>query len=405
VIALKHADAKDVATLLGSLISGQNAATQKAAAQSVHAGQVTLPGQPATPPGLPVQPALNLPGGESLNVSGEFSTLITVTPDERTNSIVVSGTKDDVRLIHQVVDKIDILLAQVSIQVVIAEVTLTDSDQSGLSALALTISKATNGGTSITNITGTVAGASVASANTVANTTTGLIAGDLSPLSIIGTLQAAGDLHKVRILQTNTIVTTHAKQASFTVTQQLPVITGVTATPTAATTTSSGLTTSSSVTYKDIGITLKVTPLIGDDGHIQLTIDQIVDDNQGSVTIDGNSQPIIGHREANSFVNVSDGQMVALGGLQNSQRTYDRQKLGFLFEIPIISNLLGARSLEHDRTELFFFIRPHIMRPDKNTEETLDQIHGLSNHAHVEDYLKDPNRMPDDNESLKQKFK
>ena len=58
------------------------------------------------------------------------------------------------RLIKDIVDKIDVLLAQVSIEVVIAEVTLDDSDDSGLNALQLTVGKGPNGGTSITNFAG-----------------------------------------------------------------------------------------------------------------------------------------------------------------------------------------------------------------------------------------------------------
>jgi len=55
VIPLKHGDAKDVSTLLTSLISGQNAATQKAASQSV---RPTNPGQPAAAaPAGAAQPA------------------------------------------------------------------------------------------------------------------------------------------------------------------------------------------------------------------------------------------------------------------------------------------------------------------------------------------------------------
>jgi general secretion pathway protein D len=397
VIRLKHADAKDMNTLLAGIIAGQNSAIQKAAGQSVRPGQSAAPA-----PGSPA--AMLAAAADGLTPSGEFSNLVTIQPDERTNSIVVSGTRDDVRIVRDLIDKIDVLLSQVSIEVVIAEVTLTDTDDSGINALSATISKATNGGTSITNVTGSVAGVTVGSANSVANAA-GVIAGDINPISLLASIQALGDYHKVKILEQNTIVTTHNHQAQIVVSQQQPIITGVTSTPTAATTTTSGLTTSSSVTYKDIGITLKVTPLIGDDGSIALTIDQTVDDNQGSVTIDGNAQPIIGHREATSVVNIMDGQLVVLGGLQNSSKTYDRSKLGFLFEIPILSNILGARTLERDRTELLLFIKPHILHVDDSNAYTKKQIHGMSNHAHIEDYLKDTTRMPDDHDTLKQQFK
>ena len=190
----------------------------------------------------------------------------------------------------------------------------------------------------------------------------------------------------------------------MTVTQQQPVITGTTSTPTTgATTTSSGFSTSSQVTYKDIGITLKVTPLIGDDGNIQLDVDQTVDDVISNVTIDGNQQPVIGHREATGSVTVQDGKMIVLGGLQRSSRSLSRTKLGFLFEIPIISQLLGGRNNDTERTELLLFIRPHVLRPEESTADTQKKINDLSNKEQVNQYLVDPTKQP--KESLIDKLK
>ncbi len=390
VIALKHADAKDVTTLLSALISGQNSASQKTASQSVRPGQIAQPVAPGSQP--PTTPAGATPAAEGfVGASSEFSGYITIQADERTNSVVVSGTLDDLRLIKDIVAKIDVLLAQVSIQVVIAEVTLSDSDSSGINALNLTVGQNAKGGTAITQFSGGVAGWNVTS-------------GIVNPLSFAAAFQSTGDKHKVKILQQDTITTTHNKQATFAVTEQEPVITGTTGVPLSSTTANGSFATSSSVTYKDIGITLKVTPLIGDDGSIQLTIDQVVDDDQGSVTIDGNSQPIIGHREANSFINVQDGQMAVLGGLQSSGHTSDRQKIGILYEIPIISNLLGFRNTDLERTELLLFIRPHILRVDEETGDTKKQIEGMSNRDQIKQYLSNPSKMPDAKESLKDRL-
>jgi len=396
VIALKHGDAKDVASLLSNLVSGQNAATQKTANQSVRPGQIVTPLNPQNPAAPAIQNAAAA-ANEAVG-SSEFSGLVTIQPDERTNSIVVSGTFDDIRLIKGIVDKIDVLLAQVSIEVVIAEVTLTDSDQNGLQALGLQVGKAPNGGTSITGFSGSIAGWTVG-ASPGATGLTGV-----NPLSFLAQLQSAGDRHRVKILQANTITTTHNKEAKFTVSEQKPVITGSTSEPVAATT-SVSFASSSQVTYKDIGVTLKVTPLIGDDGNIQLNIDQTVDDDQGSTTIDGNAQPIIGHREATAFINVTDGQLAVLGGLQSASHSTDRQKLGLLFEIPFLSNLLGYRNNSSDRTELLLFIRPHVIRPDEATADTRRHVEGMGNKDQINEYLKNPDKVPDSKDSLIEKLK
>jgi general secretion pathway protein D len=311
---------------------------------------------------------------------------VTVVPDDRSNSIVVSGTGDDIRLIRDVVDKIDILLAQVSIQVVIAEVDLSDTDISGISALNLTQGLNSKGQYGTILNSGNIGDWAVT-------------AGTVNPLAFTAAMKGTGATSRTKILSADTITTTHAKEADFVVSTQQPIITGTTSQPTgvAATATTSGFATSSSVTYQNIGIEVKVTPLIGNDGSIQLTIDQKVDTHNGDVTIDGNTQPIIDHREATSYVNVQDGQMVVLGGLQQHQISADHTKLGLLWEIPIISNIFGARNNQVQRTELLFFVRPHVIPPAEGTNDASKHINELSNQDQINQFLKDPAKQPKQN--------
>ena len=382
VIPLKHATSKDVATLLTNLVSGQSQAANKAEQQAGRQGQPTIP-RPQAPnaPGNPAAIQSNV-----ANLTGEagtgtqFSSLVTILADDRSNSIVISGTVDDIRLIREIVEKVDVLLAQVSIQVVIAEVTLNDSDTSGINALNLTIANDLKGISRVTNFDTGAGPNGIAGWN--------ITGGTLSPFSFQAAMGNTGSKSNVKVLSADTIVTTHNKQAEFVVSQQLPIITGSTSSP-GTTGTINGYN-SSMVTYKDIGIDVKVTPLIGDDGSVQMEIDQKVDDKVGEVQVDANTQPIIGHREATSFINVADGQMIVLGGLQQTKHSTVRNKLGFLFEIPILSHLLGGRTHNEDRTELLLFVRPHIIPPGEATKDTNANIDQLNNKDQVKQFLKDP---------------
>ncbi len=385
VIYLKHAASKDVASILSQLVSGQNnAAKSGSGADASRPGQI-LAAPPiitqgpnnttiSTPAPITLAGAVNLGLGESTN---QFSALMTILPEERSNSLVISGTVDDIRLIRDLVDKIDIILAQVRIEVIIAEVTLKDTDKSGITALNLAVATDPDSGRrGITNFSGAVAGWAV---------TDGIV----NPLAFKAAMGDAGSKSNVRILSAPLIMTTHNKEATLTVGQSQPIITGSQASPVGSTT-GTGFATSSQVTYKDIAIELKVTPLIGEDGNIQLKIDQKVDDIIGTVTVDNNQQPIIGRRQANSFINVQDGQMVVLGGLQRTKATAGRTKLGFLFELPIISQLFGGRQKDAERTELLLFIRPHVIRPNEGGADTAKKIDELSNKDQVNEYLNPP---------------
>ncbi|NBX35378.1 type II secretory pathway, component PulD, partial [bacterium] len=135
VVFLRHANATEVATLITQLITGQTtAATRAGNKTTTGAARVTTPA-PAAAPAAGAAAA----GTTQQNGADEFSNMVTVIPDVRSNSVVVSGTKDDLRLLHELIDKVDIVLPQVRVEVVIAEVTLTDNDENGFTALGATV--------------------------------------------------------------------------------------------------------------------------------------------------------------------------------------------------------------------------------------------------------------------------
>jgi general secretion pathway protein D len=397
VILLKHATAKDLGTTLSSFLSGQQSAAQKASSQSVRPGEIAVGPQPGAPGNGAATNSSSAEGG-----TNEFSSLMTVIPDDRSNSIVVSGTVDDIRLMRELIEKLDAPLPQVRIEVIIAEVTLSDTDQSGITALGLTVGKAADGATRITNWAGggtTTSGTSgTATASSIPGTSIAgwdFTNGIVNPLAFNAALNAtsAGGKSLTKVLSSQVIVTAHGKQAEAISGEQVPISSSTTSTPVSGV--SSGFATTGTTSYQTIAIDLKVTPLVGDNGDVQLTIDQKVNDIDGYSNLNGNQTPIIANREANSYVTVKDGQMIVLGGLQKTSRSATQNKIGFLFEIPIISQLLGGHTDDVERTELLFFIRPHIIPPESSTADTIKNINGMSNKDQINDYLQNPTPKPE----------
>ncbi len=340
VLPLRHANAPDVATLLAQLITGQNSAATRAAGS--RNGGAARPAAPAAAPAAAAAPAGGQPAAAAAAQAGaeEFSQGVTVVADTRSNSLVVSGTGDDLRLLKALVGQIDVVLAQVRIEVVIAEVTLSDSASTGIDQLGLTVtgSKLTGfsaGGPSFTVTNGAV------------------LSGGSTDLSAAIGLTATPRKGDTNILSNPSITTTHNKEATIFVGESRPVVTGTTTTPTGG-----NLSTSSSVSQRDIGIELKVLPLIGQDGAVQLQVSQKVEDILGVVQLDGNEQPRIGRRETQSFVSARSGEIIVLGGLQRSQQTETTSRLG---GIPLIGDLLGGSRTEDTKTELLIFLRPYVL--------------------------------------------
>ena len=359
VIFLRHADAQQVATLITSLVTGQ---TTGAARAGNTIRRTTLNGGAA-----PIAPVAAAAPSAAQMGADEFSSNLTVLADIRSNSIVVSGTSDDLRLLHELIDKVDIVLPQVRIEVVIAEVKLSDSETSGFNALGLTVQNGklvgvggNGGGFSVSGTPPSLGTTLVPNNSTFVTPAQGTLTGnDLSATIGLVTTPRKGDL---KVLSVPAITTTHNKEATIFVGESRPVITGSTVAATTGQVTST-------VSQRDIGIQLKVLPLIGKDGAVQLQISQSVEDILGSTQLDGNAQPIIGRRTTDSYVSAMSGEIVVLGGLQRTVSTKSTSRLG---PIPFLGDLFGASTNTEEKQELIIFLRPYVL--NNSAVDNLDAL-------------------------------
>jgi len=359
VIFLRHADAQQVATLVAGLVTGQTTAATRAG----NTTRSTTLNRATTAAPVTTDAAATAAAGSQQAGADEFSNTVTVLPDIRSNSIVVSGTNDDLRLLHDLIDKVDVVLPQVRIEVVIVEVKLSDNETNGFNTLGLTV---TNG--KLVGIGGNGAGFGVNGATATptaiapnsANATQGLLAGNnLSATIGLVTTPRKGDL---KVLSVPAITTTHNKEATIFVGESRPVITGSTLSTTTGASTST-------VSQRDIGIQLKVLPLIGKDGSVQLQVSQSVEDILGTTILDGNDQPIIGRRTTDSYVSAMSGEIVVLGGLQRTVSTKSTSRLG---PIPFLGDILGSSTNTEEKQELIIFLRPYVL--NSSAVDNLDAL-------------------------------
>ena len=218
VFYIKHAQAVEVQTLLDAVVSGQQEARDDEPENAVGVNQPpqqggggNTPSQPTTPPASLAQTVENL---DTDNL--QFSQYITIVADERSNAVVVYGTKSDIKQISDLIDKIDVVLAQVMVEVIIAEVTLSKDEVSGLSSLGLT-RDGTWGGLEIKTKTPSIGDTAAFDITATA---------DLKKFSVVfGPALSSG---KLRVLQAPVLATTHNQEASINVSESRPFVTGST---------------------------------------------------------------------------------------------------------------------------------------------------------------------------------
>lgn len=354
VVYLKHGEAIKVAEVLTKIVNSQKVSksTSRFTQEIKPNPQLRNGGssQVRNPPLRGSNSILEVENSDGIkntsDMSGmEFSEYVQIVSEERSNAIVIYGTSNDIKQLKSIIEKLDIVLLQVKIDVLITEVSLSDDQVSGLSSFGLSYNTDENNGFSGETKTYSLSNASNPAFSVFA-----------SEKSFSMLFDLARQNQNVKVLSAPTIVTTHNKEAEVNISQSLPIITSSMSDMTSITTTRS------SVSYKDIGIKLIVTPLVGANGSIQLKIDQSVDSISGYTTIDNNQQPIISKRRATSFVSAKSNEIITLAGLQQVDTTEIDGGVWLLGDIPILGELFRPSKNEYKRRELIIFIRPAIVK-------------------------------------------
>ena len=335
IFRIKHGDAGKITSLLNNVISGQKEDKKDEAAMASKSSRTE--GAEKT---------------SGVDVSTfRFSKNITIEFDERSNSIVVCGTEKDIELAESIINKIDVLLDQVRIEVIVTEVALNKNQSTGLSAFNIGYNEA--GGENV----------SKSEKNDIAFKTGGpgiaLTVDKLRHFNIGSVFSSAKGNSNIKILSAPTIVTTHNREATIQTADSIPVMKDQLSGANGG----AGLATKTTVEYKDIGTTIKVKPLIGVNGIIQLEITQNIERKGEDVEIPGGGKmPSTLKRSTTSFISVNDGDVVVLAGLQDKQTDKSKNKMWLLGDIPLIGDVLFSKKSKAERTtELVIFIKPTII--------------------------------------------
>jgi len=362
VYPVQNSKAKDVAALLQQIFLGSRPSTATA-----RPGTQQRPGTPGQPAGQPsaqpvIQPQVitgQAAGGEIL--VAENTKIIA---DEITNSVIVLSTPDDYLVIHDTLQKVDIVPRQVMIEALIAEVTLNDTMNFGMQWAIendLTL-KNLNPFKRDVNLDGTFNfSAPISGVPTFTFATSALDSAGNIKLK----LQALAGQSKVKILSSPHILVSDNREARIQVGDQVPIPTSTT-----TTTAQAGIQPSitSTIQYKDTGTILKVKPQVNDSGLIAMEVSQEVSDFS-TLSVSGGDQIIISKREATTNMVAHDGQTIVIGGLIKEKINKGRSGLPLLSKLPVLGYLFGSTTDTTDRTELIILLTPHVIRHEADARD------------------------------------
>ncbi|HXC20731.1 MAG TPA: type IV pilus secretin PilQ, partial [Steroidobacteraceae bacterium] len=300
--------------------------------------------------------------------------------DERTNTLLVQDTSDNLADIRRLVQTLDVPVRQVLIEARIVIVSDTFERDLGV-RFGITSAHQVNGNGLIA-VTGNGVGADTITGSAITNLQTGTspfpvatptldnrymvnlpaanINGSIGVSLLTGStlvdleLSAAQNEGKSETISSPRVITANQKQAEIKQGVEIPYQESA----------SSGATTTQ---FKNAVLSLKVTPLITPDNRVILDLD-VSDDSVGQqvTSATGGSVPSIDTREIITQVLVNDGQTVVLGGILDTTKTKQANKVPFLGDIPILGYLFKSTTDINNKTELLIFITPKILREGSN---------------------------------------
>ncbi|MDX8355123.1 type II secretion system protein GspD [Cognatiyoonia sp. IB215182] len=281
---------------------------------------------------------------------------VSIVPDSRNNALLVYATFDQFKRIREVVNALDLPLAQVVIEATIVEVTLNNNLSFGVQAFL--------------NRNNTI----VRSARTQAPTDPGT-AGFFGQFTSIGgssvdvVLEALESVTDVQIISSPYLTVLDGSSARLSIGDEVPFLTSSTDAESDGTTT-----TTNEIEIRETGVILEVTPSIGADNAVILNIVQEVSSVAPAGEEANELTPVIRQRLITSEIVVQSGRTALLGGLIQDSQTDVVTGVPVVSDIPVVGELFKQTRNDIARTELLVMITPRVVRKPSQLDNITRQL-------------------------------
>ncbi len=291
-----------------------------------------------------IQPRLDAKGAGSIKA------------DEKYNRVVVNALPGKIEEVEKLIKQLDAKIKQVLIEAKIIRVKLTPDFEYGVDWQRVFAYGGESGAKKIFDLTSSFPVDPALSA--FGKLVLGRVAATGDPEVVVTLLKTVGE---AKILSSPRITALNNEEAKiFVGTKEVYT--------TSTTTTANGVaSTATQVNFVDVGITLKVTPTINDNGEILMKIaPEVSRVDRFFETPEGDQIPVIDTTNASTRVMVADGNTIIIGGLIRDEVTRDTEKLPVLGDIPFLGNAFKHVREDKEKIELVVFLTPHIVGAEKD---------------------------------------
>ena len=160
------------------------------------------------------------------------------------------------------------------------------------------------------------------------------------------------------VVLTSQIVTLDGQAATLHVGDRYPIIT----TGYYGTTNGTGqvYTPPPTVNFEDLGVVLKVTPSVHDQGEVTLDVDT---EFKTLGTTSSNGIPVIASRMFQGKLRLGSGEWAVIAGLVSSVDSETRTGIPGLSDLPWLGRLFSRNTRDKQSTEILIVLKPHLVTP------------------------------------------
>ena len=313
--------------------------------------------------------------------SNIFDQQVRVHSDGVLNRLVFRTVPRTYAAIKALLDKLDVVPAQVLLQVMVVEVTLTESTQFGLEfsgfskgsdVTTLFGNHYDGSGTGLNPFINKAVGEGAAAVTSTALRTAGdrqtggtfVIADPDNPQKRFGYIRALAGNGKVKVISSPQLLVTSHNKANMQVGSSIPILTqGISSNDTTNVT--------QSYQYKDVGVILEVTPQITSTDLIALNVSQEISAKVDPASTDSIRSPSISTRKVESTMTIANGQTMIIGGLIQERTNDNLDSLPFINKIPFLNRLLGSTNASVERSEILVLITGYIVNEKSPIEDMI----------------------------------
>ena len=282
-----------------------------------------------------------------------------IVADKARNLLLFRGSGREWAQLRAVIDELDQPVPMVLIEVVIAEISLTDQDGSGIEFLARAATGDGRRGIRLSTLDalGVQANALSLTVDSAGNTR--------------ALLNLFYEDSRVLIRSRPRVAVASGEQVDFQSGNEIPTVVQLADSGTQVSGTTNIL---QQVQYRQTGIDLRVVPTVQGNGVVNVDISLELSEARPTAATSITGTPTILKRGIETKLTLRDGGSAVLGGLISDNKSLGQTGVPGLGRIPVLGRLFRTDTFQRDRTELLIMVIAYVIADHEESQELTERL-------------------------------